>query len=189
MADKVKYSVRKVHYAMFKENSDTEYDTPVALPGAVSLSLEPQGDVSPFYADGILYFNAVANNGYTGDLEAAYFPPQFLKDVYGYTEDATSKMLTEHANVQPKSFALLFEEEGDSEGTKFAFYKCTATRPSRSLATKTQTINPNTQKIALTMSPDANDTVFGMTQPETPASVKTEWYQSVHRETAAAAAE
>ena len=73
MKDKVKYSVRKVHYAMFKENSDTEYDTPVALPGAVALSLEPQGDVSPFYADGILYFNAVANNGYAGDLEAAYF--------------------------------------------------------------------------------------------------------------------
>lgn len=189
MADKVKYSVRKVHYAMFKENSETEYDTPVAIPGAVALSLEPQGEVTPFYADGILYFNAVTNNGYAGDLEAAYFPAQFLKDVFGYTEGTTSKVLTENANVQPKPFALLLEEEGDSEGTKFAFYKCTATRPSRSLATKTASTTPNTQKISITMSPAADGAVFGMTQADTPKDVKDKWYTAVNKEAAAAAAE
>ena len=185
MSDKVKYSVRKVHYAMFKENSETDYEIPVAIPGAVALSLEPKGEVSPFHADGILYFNATSNNGYEGDLEVAYFPPQFLKDVFGYKEDPNSKVLTEYADAQPKPFALLCEEEGDSEGTKFAFYKCTATRPSRSLNTKTETISPNTQKIAVTMTPALDGSVFGMTQADTPKDVRDGWYTSVHKVAAA----
>ena len=47
------------------------YDTPIKLPGAVSLSLEQQGELTPFYADGIKYYVAASNGGYQGDLEMA----------------------------------------------------------------------------------------------------------------------
>ena len=72
MADKVKFNIHNVHYAVAKDGGG--WDAPVAIPGAVSFSLEPQGDVSPFYADGMVYYNAVANNGYSGDLEIALIP-------------------------------------------------------------------------------------------------------------------
>lgn len=116
MADRVKFNIHNVHYAVAKNGGG--WDAPVAIPGAVSFSLEPQGDVSPFYADGMVYYNAVANNGYSGDLEMAMFPKDFLTAVFGMTEGTTSKVLTENSKTEPKSFALLFEEDGDTTGTK-----------------------------------------------------------------------
>ena len=68
MADKVKFGISNVHYAILDGENNT-YGTPVAIPGAVSLSLEPSGDTTPFYADNIQYFVAVANSCllYTSD--------------------------------------------------------------------------------------------------------------------------
>ena len=178
--DKVKFSIKNVHYAVL--DPEGTYGTPAALPGAVSLSMEPQGEVSPFYADGIVYFQTSSNNGYSGDLELAYFPPDFLKAVYGYKEGETSKVLTEYANVQPKPFALMCEEEGDSTGTKFVFYNCVATRPQRELQTKEDTIEPSTQTITVTMTPLPDGKVFAMTQDTTPPDVVNGWYDNVYIE-------
>ncbi|MEG0764323.1 MAG: phage tail protein, partial [Oscillospiraceae bacterium] len=63
----------------------------------------------------MLYYQSSANNGYSGDLEVAMFPSTFLKDVFQYSENTTSKVLTENATKQSKPFALLFEEEGDTD--------------------------------------------------------------------------
>lgn len=180
MADKVKFNIHNVHYALLKEGGS--YDTPVAIPGAVSFSLEPAGDVNPFYADGVLYYNAVANNGYTGDLEMAMFPPDFLKAVYGLTEGTTSKVLTENAKVEPKTFALLFEEDGDAAGTKYVLYSCTATRPTRDFATNTSSKEPSTSKISVTAAPLDDGRVLAMTQADTPADTLKNWYKSVYEE-------
>ena len=115
-------------------------------------------------------------------MELAYFPPDFLKAVYGYKEGETSKVLTEYANVQPKPFALMCEEEGDSTGTKFVFYNCVATRPQRELQTKEDTIEPSTQTITVTMTPLPDGKVFAMTQDTTPPDVVNGWYDDVYIE-------
>ena len=109
MADKVKFGIKNVHYAIKSADTPT-YETPVPIPGAVSLSLEAQGDSTPFYADDTQYFVTVANNGYSGDLEVALFPDEFWKDVFGVTMSTNDKVATENATLQPKQFALLFEE-------------------------------------------------------------------------------
>ena len=85
MADtnKIKYGIKNVYYAVATiaaDNSAT-YGTPVALPGAVSLSLDPQGDTTPFYADNIIYYTSVANNGYEGDLELGNLFRQNLEEI------------------------------------------------------------------------------------------------------------
>ena len=49
----------------------------VAMPGAVSLSLEPNGEPSNFYADGYAYYTISNNMGYEGDLELAMVPESF----------------------------------------------------------------------------------------------------------------
>lgn len=63
------------------EDGNYSYETPKAIPGAVSISLDAEGDSSPFYADGIVYFRSVSNNGYSGDLEIALIPEWFRTDI------------------------------------------------------------------------------------------------------------
>ena len=87
--NKVKFGLSKAYYAIFDETAGT-YGTPVALPGAVSLSLEQQGETSTFRADNIDYWTSVSNNGYEGDLELALIPDSFLTDVMGEATDATT---------------------------------------------------------------------------------------------------
>lgn len=71
--NKVKFNICNVHYALITVNDDGEvtFGTPVAMPGAVSLSLEPNGEPSNFYADGYAYYTISNNMGYEGDLELA----------------------------------------------------------------------------------------------------------------------
>lgn len=180
MADKVKFNIHNVHYAVAED--DGGWGTPVAIPGAVSFSLEPEGDVTPFYADGIVYYNAVANNGYTGDLEMALFPASFMTDVFGLTEGSTSKVLTEYSTIEPKSFALMFEEDGDVSGTKYVLYNCTATRPTREFSTIEDAKEPSTATISVTVSPMSDGRVLAMTQSDTPAATLNAWYTKVFEE-------
>lgn len=79
MGNKVKYNLKNVHAAKLTETvtdgvSTFTYAKPQAIPGAVSISLDAEGESSPFYADGIVYFRSVTNNGYSGDLEIALIP-------------------------------------------------------------------------------------------------------------------
>ena len=81
MGNKVKYNLKNVHAAKLTEMADDggssvslPHATPQAIPGAVSISLDAEGESSPFYADGIVYFRSVTNNGYSGDLEIALIP-------------------------------------------------------------------------------------------------------------------
>lgn len=181
MADKVKFGIKNVYYA--KLTSGT-YSTPVAMPGAVSLSLSPNGDSNTFYADDIRYYVTVANNGYDCDLEVAYVPETFYTDILGVNKDNTAKTFYETAGVQPNPFALLFEEEGDSKGTKYVLYNCIATRPSRNLATTTDSITPQTQTLTITAMPlDTNNEVMAFTGDETTTTVLNGWYSSVWKHT------
>ena len=68
MGNKVKYNLKNVHAAKLTETVSNgvtafSYGTPKAIPGAVSISLDAEGESSPFYADGIVYFRSVTNNG------------------------------------------------------------------------------------------------------------------------------
>lgn len=184
--NKVKFNIKNVHIApMLTQGENPTWGNPIKIPGAVTFSLEPQGEVSPFYADGIVYYQSSANNGYAGDLEVANFPVEILKSIYKMHEAETSKVLVENANAEPVPFALLFEEDGDVKGTKYVLYNCTATRPNHTFSTVTETKTPQTQTINVTAAPLENGDVLAMTGEETPDAVKASWYIEVYREDAA----
>ena len=103
--NKVKFGLKNCHYAKATLDPDTNavtFGTPVAIPGAVNLSLDPEGDTEPFYADDMVYYTTVANNGYSGDLEIALIPDSFRKDILKETEDSNG-VLVEDSTVEPET--------------------------------------------------------------------------------------
>lgn len=149
--NKIKYGLKNCKYAVatIATNGSATYGTVKDLPGAVSMSLSPQGDTTPFYADNIVYWTAIANNGYEGDLELARIPEDFLKDVLGYKVGGNS-LVYEDAGAAPVHFALLFQFEGDVSARRHVLYNCVATRPEIAGQTKGESIEPQTETISLT---------------------------------------
>ena len=156
MANKVKYGLSKCYYAVF---SNDTYGTPVALPGAVSLSLDQEGETNKFRADNIDYYTSISNNGYSGDLELALIPDSFLKDVLGELVDEASGLQYEVATAKPSAFALLFQFEGDDKAVRHILYNCKATRPSLASNTTDSTIEPVTETISITATARETDNI------------------------------
>ena len=181
MANKIKYGISNVYYAIATIATDhsATYATPKAFPGAVSLSLEPQGEATPFYADNIQYWISNGNNGYQGDLEMAIATDDFKKDILNVITDGKD-VLIEDMDAATVHFALLFQFEGDDKATKHVLYNCTAARPHVKGNTKTNTITPTTETLNIVVKPLADGKVKSRTTPDTPTSAYNAWYTSVY---------
>lgn len=179
--NKVKYGLKNAHYAVLSTSDEgvVSWGTPVAIPGSVSLSLDAQGDPSTFYADDVAYFVTAANDGYSGSLEVARIPDSFRTDVLMETEDTTAKVLIENVGANPKSFALLFEFDGDQKATRHVLYNCTATRPSIAGNTTTNTKEPTTETMAITAVALKNGNIKAKTTASTTDTVYNGWYNAV----------
>lgn len=150
---KIKYGLSNVHYSVgtIAADGSATYATPVAFPGAVSLTLDAEGDRTPFYADNVEYWVGNANNGYSGSLEVALAVDDFKKDILGYTLD-TNNVLYEDQNAPEVHFALIFQFEHDTKATRHVMYNCTASRPGSSGSTKNENVEPTTESIDLSAS-------------------------------------
>lgn len=140
--NKVRFGLKNVHYALIDFETG-EYKTPVRLPGAVSLSIDAEGDTSTFYADNMAYYVTSSNAGYTGSIELAALTDQALIDLLGYTKD-NNGFVYERADANPPSFALLYEIDGDPEQQRGVLYSCKLTRPSVEANTKEDSTDPQT---------------------------------------------
>ena len=182
--NKVKFNICNVHYALITvdEDGDITFGTPVAMPGAVSLSLEPNGEPSNFYADGYAYYTISNNMGYEGDLELAMVPESFRTDVLKESLDDNS-VLVESANVETANFALLFEFDGDVKKIRHVLYNCSAARPNIESTTNEEEIEVQTETLAITAAPLANGYVKARTGDSTTDTVYTGWYTSVYMPT------
>ena len=179
--NKVKFNICSVHYALITvdDDGDVTFGTPVAMPGAVSLSLEPNGEPSNFYADGYAYYTISNNMGYEGDLELAMVPESFRTDVLKESLDDNS-VLVESANVETANFALLFEFDGYVKKIRHVLYNCSAARPNIESTTNEEEIEVQTETLAITAAPLANGYVKARTGDSTTDTVYTGWYTSVY---------
>lgn len=182
---KIKYGLRNVYYAKATDDGtgNLTYDTPVRIAGAVNMSLDAQGDTTPFYADDIVYFSSTSNNGYSGTLEVALIPDSFRKDILGETEGRQDSVLYEYANAPTVEFALLFEFQTDENATKHCMYRCTASRASVAGQTKEDTITPQTETLNIVAMPRIDDYLVKAKCPST-SSAYANWYTEVHEPTA-----
>lgn len=180
---KVKFGLSNVYYAAatIAANGSATYGTPVAIPGAVSLSMDPVGETVKFYADNTTYFKNTPNAGYEGTLEVALVPDSFKKDILGEIEDDDGAFI-EDQNAASVPFALLFQFEGDADGTRHVIYNCTASRPAISGATKEESIEVQTEELTLTAGAvynaalDTNVTKAKVEKTDTPYAT---WFNAV----------
>lgn len=173
MANKIKYGLKNVYYAAV---TDSGYATPVAIPGAVSLSLDAQGDINKFYADNTVYFQTVSNNGYDGTLEMALIPDSFREAVLGEVTDQNG-LLIESVDSVNTPFALLFQFEGDDKARRHVLYNCTATRPSLASATTEDSREPQTE--TLNISAVANEDGYVKASVDAGESKYSTWFSQV----------
>lgn len=175
-ANKIKYGISKCYYAL---KTSEGYGTPVALPGAVSLSLTAQGETYTFYADNVAYYRNAVNNGYQGNLELALIPDNFLTAVLGNTLDSTDNVLIEEVQAAAPVFALGFQVEGDQNNSRFWIYNCVASRPEINGDTKEDSIEVQTEQIQITSSPTEDGYVRARTTAETPTATYDGWFSEV----------
>lgn len=182
MGNKVKYNLKNVHAAKLTRGEDGSftYAKPKAIPGAVSISLDAEGDSSPFYADGIVYFRSTANNGYSGDLEIALIPEWFRTEILKEELDNNGVLIEKATITELEKFALFFEFDGDVRSIRHVLYNCTSFRPSIESETKEDTIEPGKEKLTLTADPREDGLVKSRTGDETDAETYKNWYQQVY---------
>lgn len=191
MADnKVKFGLKNVHYSMLTYNTSgaAQFATPVPIPGAVNLTLDPEGDKTSFYADDVEYYVTNDNNGYSGTLEIARVPDQFRQDALGDVLD-TKGILFEDQGAELGHFALLFEFDGDQQATKHVIYNCTAGRTSESGSTKGESVEVQTESLSLTaksvhFASVDKYIVKGKTTASTDSTAYSAWYTTVQQPTA-----
>ena len=179
--NKVKFGLKNCHYATttIAEDGTITYGTLKSLPGSVSLALDAEGENDPFYADDSVYYMISNNNGYSGDLELALVPEEFLKDILKETEDANG-VLVENKDVEPAHFALLFEFTGDQRKIRHCLYYCSATRPSMEGDTTEDKTSVKTEKLSLTVSPLPSGVVKVKTGTNTSEAIYNDWYKAVY---------
>ena len=189
--NKVKFGLKNAHYALATIASDgtATFGTPVPVPGSVSLSISPEGELTPFYADNVVYWQGGGNSGYSGNWELADLPEQFKIDVLGYIKDENG-VLVEDADAETKPFAFLFQMEGDVHARRHVLYNTVATRPEHTANTVAENKEPITDSLPITCKSIYNE-ALGKNIPK--ASVEqgepayADWFESVYQTTTAPA--
>ena len=186
--NKVKFGLSNVHIAKItEENGEITYGIPFAMPGAKSLTADPEGEVTPFYADNIKYYIATSNQGYAGDLEVAMLIKEFFTQILGQQTD-NNGALFENADDVNARFALMGEIEGDIKKRRFVYFDCTATRPGSEMNTIEESKEPQTDTVSIKMSPRSTDkAIKAVIEPnETNKAVYDNFFKKVYEKDATA---
>ena len=182
MSNKIKYNLCNVHFAPLSLDAEGKetFTKIYGLPGAVSLSMDPNGEPEPFYADGVAYYVVNNSMGYDGSIELAMITQEFLTLALSQTED-TNGVLVENTADQLTPFALLFEFDGDVKKIRHVLYNCTASRPTIASSTNTEKKEVQTEKLNLKARPLSDGVVKAKTGDATTDAVYNAWYTTVYR--------
>ena len=185
--NKVKFGLNKVHWAKITAWSDEgvpTFATPVRLPGAVSLSIDANGENDNFYADNTVYYVINNNAGYEGDLEIALITTDFATDILGEQLDSKG-VLVERNDAETSQFALLFEFDGDKNHIRHVLYCCSASRPATEGQTTEESKEVKTETLSLKASALPSGLVKSKTCESTDETTYNNWYSAVYIPTAA----
>lgn len=179
--NKIRYGLKNVHWAplTFGANGAPTFGTPVAIPGAVNLSLSNSGEDLEFYADDGVYYAMGNNSQRDGDLEIALIPENFRTGPMGETLDSNG-VLIERSEAQRAHFALLFEFSADVNAVRHVLYNCTASQKATEGQTRGKDLEVKTETLSIKARALPNGIVKAKTGDTTDATVYNEWYDSVY---------
>ncbi|MDN6899575.1 major tail protein [Oenococcus sicerae] len=140
------------------DGSALTYGTGFSQPGAVSLSLNANGDKFTKFADDGTLVSIDNNQGYAGNITITAIVDAFREQVLGEVVDANGGHL-EKADQQGHAFALAFKISGDKHNNRYLLYNVSATRPDIASATKTASIDSQDQELPITVAPDYDQKV------------------------------
>lgn len=162
MANKVGFGISNLHVCEYNVASDgtVTLGTPLAVPGAVSLTLEPETEEQRFYADNTTYWAGYSDNGFTGTLEVALFSDEFKKRFMGYVQ-LDDGGIGQVKGVTKPSVCLLFQSEGDAESRRGIIYNVSLGGIQREYNTTEESIEPTTESIDITV---VGDNKTGLTR-------------------------
>lgn len=152
--NKIRYGLQDVHVGKVTigEGGTVTFSEPKAYPGAVHITMNPEGESTPVYADNVVYYMSNSNNGYTGDVEFMELHDWFEKEFLG-AKESTDGMIVEIADAVPEYMYLMFRFEGDVKATKHILYYVQASRPNIEGQTKEGSIAPTTTTVPYTAIP------------------------------------
>ena len=146
------------------------------LTGAVSLSIDANGEAENFYADNGVYYVINNNAGYTGDLEIALITTEFATEILGEILD-NNGVLVEKNDTELAQFALMFEFLGDKHHIRHVMYCCSASRPATESATTEESTEVKTEKLSLKSTPLPTGLVKSKTTESTTDTVYNNWFK------------
>lgn len=161
--NKVEFGISNLHVGTYDVNPSTGAVTMgegIILPGAVSLSLEPEGDSNSFYADDMIFHSDYQDNGFSGTLKVARFTDDFKKKFLGYVETKDGGLASMKGAVKPALW-VSFEAKGDKEKRRVLLYNVTLGGISREYETTSDKKEPATESSKITV---IGDNATGLTQ-------------------------
>lgn len=188
VANKVKFGLKNVHYALITETvqsgvTTTTYGTPVAWNGAVNLEVNPTSDDNTVFRadDSDYYIVSGSSQGFEGSFECALVPEEVETNVFGMTKN-TDGVIVETSADSVKAVALLFEINGDQKARRYCLPKVLFSKPGISAETTgTDGNQPKTTSINLKASPRPDDGLARLaTSDTTTTSVYEGWFSTVY---------
>lgn len=150
--NKVVFGLSDVYFGTYSVSTTgtVTLGTPYHVPGAVNLSLEADTEETVFWADNVKYYVTNADNGFTGELEAAYFDDTFKTTFMNY------KTLSDGGIAQIKgedneTCYMMFQSSGDAENRRAIMYNVTLGPISREHSTIEGTKEPATATLPITV--------------------------------------
>lgn len=150
---KVLFNIKKLQLSKIISTDDEgipTYDTPLKVPGTVSLTMDTEENSDPFYADGEAYYTPNGAETATGTLENALFTEDVLKQIYAYVEDTNGNLV--QTDGQVSEFGMQFACDSDDGEVYFTYFRVTSNKPGVNLTTNAPNATINPQSVSLTAS-------------------------------------
>lgn len=127
--------------------------TPIHVPGAKSLSFDPEGDESNAYADNIKYWSQYIDNGYTGTLEVMRFSDAVKTGLMGYAAVVGGGLAAIKGATKPACY-IAFQSKGDVEKRRGIIYNVSLSAIKRTHSTTEDKIDVETESVDITVTGD-----------------------------------
>ena len=154
MADtnKVRFGLSNLYFGTYTvaANGTVTLGSPVKVPGAVSLNLDPETEETVFWADNVKYYVTNADNGFTGEVEVAAFNDDFKTTFMNYVALADGG-IAQIKGMDNQTCYMMFQSEGDAQSRRGILYNVTLGQISRSYQTTEGTKEPQTATLGITV--------------------------------------